>query len=56
MRISIKTGALKNILKKAFCDGPSANPRPLHNSNVEKVFIVKWSQILIFADKSPVSG
>ena len=45
-----------NILKKALSDGPSANLRPLYNSNVAKVSIVKWSQILISAVGSRVSG
>ena len=41
---------------KKISYGPSANMRQLHNSNVAKVSIVKWTQILIFMDKSPVSG
>ena len=44
-----------NILKKALSDGPSANLRPLYNSNVAKVSIVKWSQILILAVGSSIS-
>ena len=41
---------------KKISYGPSANLRPLHNSNVVKVSIVKWTQILLFMDKSLVSG
>ena len=43
-----------NILKKALSDGPSANLRPLYNSNVAKVSIVKWSQILISTVRSSI--
>ena len=46
----------KYILKKTFSDGPSANLRLFHNSNVAKVSIVKWSQILMFIAGSPISG
>ena len=49
-------GAFQKYPKKTLSDSPNANLRPLHNSNVAKVSIVKWSQILIFMDKSPVSG
>ena len=45
-----------NILKKALSDGPSANLRPLYNSNVAKVSIVKWSQISISTAGSTISG
>ena len=45
-----------NILKKALSDGPSANLRPLYNSNVAKVSIVKWSQILISTVRSSIFG
>ena len=45
-----------NILKKALSDGLSANLRPLYNSNVAKVSIVKWSQILISTEGSSISG
>ena len=37
--------ALKKYPQKTLSDGPSANLRPLHNSNLAKVMIVKWSQI-----------
>jgi hypothetical protein len=39
-----------NILKcteypsKTISDSPSANPRPLFNNNVTKVYVMKWSQ------------
>ena len=46
----------KNIHKKTLVDGPSANLRPLYNSNVAKVSIVMWSQILISTARSTVSG
>ena len=46
--------AKKNILKKALSDGLSANLRPLYNSNVAKVNIVKWSQILISTVRSSI--
>ena len=45
-----------NIAKKAFSDGPNAIPRPPFDSNVAKVPIVKWSQNLIFVDRSVISG
>ena len=43
------------MLKELY-DRPNANLRPLHNSNVAKVTIVKWSQILMITDRSYVSG
>ena len=42
-----KQASKKNILKLALYDGPSENLRPLYNSNVAKVYIVKWLQIVI---------
>ena len=51
-----KQAPKNNILKKALSDGPSENLRPLYNSNVAKVLMVKWSQILVFLARSPVSG
>ena len=45
-----------NILEKALADGPSENLKPLYNSNVAKVLIVKWSQILISTARSSISG
>ena len=50
-----KQAPKNNILKKALSDGPSENLRPLYNSNVAKVSIVKWSQILILAVGSSIS-
>ena len=41
--------------KKTLFDGPSANLRPLYNSNMAKVYIVKSSQILISAVGSSIS-
>ena len=32
------------IIKKALSDGPSVNMRPLFNSNMTKVSVLKWSQ------------
>ena len=45
-----------NLKKKTISDGPSANLRPLHNSNMAEVNIVKWSQILISTAGSSISG
>ena len=44
----------KNILRKVLSNGPSENLRPLYNSNVAKVSIVKWSQILISTVRSSI--
>ena len=44
-----------NMLKKALSDGPNTILRPLYNSNVAKVNIVKWSQNNIFVASSSVS-
>ena len=30
--------------KKALSNGPTVNLRPLFNSNMTKVFVIKWSQ------------
>ena len=30
--------------QKALSDGPSVNLRPLFNSNMTKVYVIKWSQ------------
>ena len=46
----------KKILQKALSDGILANLRPLYNSNVAKVYIVKWSQIQICVAGSVISG
>ena len=46
----------KKNIKKIHSYGPSANLRPLHNSNVAKVSIVKWSQILSSTAGSSISG
>ena len=42
--------------KNALSDGFFVNPRPLHNSNMAKVSIVKWSQKWIFVDRTPFFG
>ena len=34
----------RNTSKNALSDGFFGNPRPLYNSNVAKVSIVKWSE------------
>ena len=34
----------RTSLKKSIYDGPSANLRPLFNSNLTKVYVIKWSQ------------
>ena len=46
----------KNISKKALYDGILANLRPLYNSNMPKVSIVKWSQNKIFVAGRVISG
>ena len=41
----MENGPKTKISKKnALFDGFFVNPRPLHNSNMAKVSIVKWSQ------------
>ena len=45
--------SLKKISKKALSGGILANPRPLYNSNVAKVSIVKWSKNWMFVDGNP---
>ena len=42
--------------QKALSDGPSTNLRPIDNSNVAKVYIVKVSQTLISTAGSSISG
>ena len=42
--------SFKKIFKKTLSAGILANPRPHYNSNVAKVYIVKWSQNWIFVD------
>ena len=42
--------------KKNFLMILSANLRPLYNSNVAKVSVVKWSQNLIFVDANAFFG
>ena len=41
------------MLREALSHGPSANLRPLYDSNVAKVSILKWYQNLIFVDRNP---
>ena len=38
-----KRAQKRNIHEKTISDGPSANLRPLFNSNVTKVSVIKWS-------------
>ena len=47
---------IKIYKKKTHSDGFFVNSRPLYNSNMAKVFIVKWSQKLIFVDGTPFFG
>ena len=42
--------------KNTLSDGFFVNPRPLYNSNMAKVYIVKWSQNMIFVDGNFFSG
>ena len=44
------------ISQNALFDGFLDNPRPLYNSNMAKVSIVKWSQKLIFVYGTPIFG
>ena len=39
--------------QKTLSDGIFANLRPLYNSNMAKVYIVKWSHDLIFINENP---
>ena len=34
----------RTSLNKSIYDGPSVNLRPLFNSNLTKVYVIKWSQ------------
>ena len=53
----MKNGYVKKyISKKTISDGILANMRPLNNSNMPKVSIVKWSQNKIFEAGSVISG
>ena len=45
-----------NIIERALSDGPSANVRPLFNSNMTKVSVIKWSQNCTRTIKSGVVG
>ena len=47
---------IKNISKNALFDGFLDNPRPLYDSNMAKVSIVKWSQKWNFVYGSVISG
>ena len=48
--------AHKKYAQKTLSGGPSANLRPLLNSNMAKVYIEKWSRILISTAESSISG
>ena len=55
MRITIgNKSTTKNVLKKALSDDPSLDLKPLYNSNVTKVSVVKLSQIKISTVRSPI--
>ena len=41
---------------KAPLEGPKKVLTPIYNSNVAKVYIIKWSQNLIWAYRSGVLG
>ena len=45
-----------NISKISLFDDFLANPRPLYNSNMAKVSVVKWSQNWIIVAGSVISG
>ena len=47
---------INNISKNALFNGFFVIPRSLYNSNMAKVFIVKWSQNMIFVDGSAISS
>ena len=47
---------IKNIAKNGLSDDFFVNPRPLYNSNMAKVYTVKWSRIGIFVDGNPFFG
>ena len=42
--------------QNAFSDGPSVNLRPLFNSNMTKVYVIKWSQNCIRTIRNGVVG
>ena len=46
----------KKIFSKALSVGSSTNMRPLYNSNMAKVSVVKWSQNMNFVTRSSVFG
>ena len=52
----MKMSQKHNMLRKVLSDSPGAVMRPLYNSIVAKVSIVKWSQNLIYVAGSPVLG
>ena len=47
---------MENKPKNALFNEFLVNPRPLHDSNMAKVSIVKWSPKWIFVDRSAISG
>ena len=51
-----KPAQKQNILEQTIFDGPSANLRPLCNSNVTKVYDLKWSQNWTRTIRSGVFG
>ena len=52
----METGYVEKISKKTLSDEILANLRPLYNSNMLKVSIVKWSRNKIFVAGSDISG
>ena len=47
---------INNISNNALLDGFFVIPRPLYNSNMARLSIVKWSQNMIFVDGIAISG
>ena len=46
----------QNFLEKALSDGLSVNLRPLFNSNMTQVYVIKWSQNCTRTIRSGVFG
>ena len=47
---------IKIFLTVHFWMDFSGNPRPFYNSNMAKIYIVEWSQNLLFMEGSVFSG
>ena len=52
----MKCAQKQNILERALSDGPSVNLKPLFNSNMTKVSVIKWSKNCTRAIRSGVIG